>query len=276
MNCAEFRERFPEHFFQEPGGQEPPEVQAHLAACVACREEAERLRALWTSLGHLSEEKPDEALRDRFVSMLEGYRQGLGCARLVPWPEHLGDWLLGLIRQPAFAVGLAALFLGLGLVAGNLLALRESGARRELAQLREEVVNMRRMVTLALLQQQSAGERLEGVSWSRRVGHPDPEVLSALLQVLRYDPNVNVRLAALDALRPFAREAAVRQGLLLALEQQQASPLVQLSLIDFVVDAREAQAAPVLKQMSRSDKLLPPVRERAAWALAQLSSGGSL
>ena len=39
----------------------------------------------------------------------------------------------------------------------------------------------------------------EGVSWSTREQQLNPQVLSALLHTLRYDPSVDVRLAALDA-----------------------------------------------------------------------------
>src|SRR5207253_8403487 len=59
---------------------------------------------------------------------------------------------------------------------------------------------MKQMVVLSMLQQQSAGARLEGVTWSTRDQQLDPKVLSALLHTLRHDPSVDVRLAALDAL----------------------------------------------------------------------------
>ena len=55
---------------------------------------------------------------------------------------------------------------------------------------------MRQLVTLSLLQQQSAGDRLQGVNWSYRVEQPDTAVLAALLTTVNHDPNVNVRLAA--------------------------------------------------------------------------------
>ena len=50
------------------------------------------------------------------------------------------------------------------------------------AQLRGEVSSMRQMVALSLLQQQSAGERLRGVSYAYQVPSSDTEVLSALLR----------------------------------------------------------------------------------------------
>ena len=64
----------------------------------------------------------------------------------------------------------------IGIVIGGVITRQSS----EVAQLRGEMYNMRQMVTLSLLQQQSASDRLRGVNWSYRVEQPDSEVLAAL------------------------------------------------------------------------------------------------
>src|SRR5438105_13192920 len=88
---------------------------------------------------------------------------------------------------------------------------------------------MKQMVVLSMLQQQSAGARLEGVTWSTRDQQLDPKVLSALLHTLRHDPSVDVRLAALDALSRHSAQPQVRTSVVNALQDQQ-SPLVQVAL----------------------------------------------
>jgi hypothetical protein len=123
---------------------------------------------------------------------------------------------------------------------------------------------------LSLLQQQSASERLRGVSWSSQVQRPEEAVLSALLQTLNSDPNVNVRLAALDALQGFSSIREVRQDLLQSLEKQK-SPLVQITLIDWLVETKDRRAVEVLTRMSDEPRTEPRVRERARWGLRQLS-----
>ena len=110
---------------------------------------------------------------------------------------------------------------------------------------------MREMVALSLLQQQgSAVERLRGVSFIQHIDAPSSTVLTALLDTLAHDPNPNVRLATIDALREFAGQEGVRTGLVQALRTQP-SPLVQIALIDrpngarYLVDLyRLASAAP--------------------------------
>ncbi|MEO8051908.1 MAG: hypothetical protein ABI833_15940, partial [Acidobacteriota bacterium] len=156
--------------------------------------------------------------------------------------------------------------LGLGYAASSQKAGRESS---EIAQLRGEMNGMRSLVALSLLRQQSASERLQGVSWANQVPSSDGQVLSALLDSVNYDSNVNVRLAAADALRTFARNSAVRTEIINAIAPQSA-PLVQIALIDLVVDLKDSAAIAQLKQVAGNDSLNSSVRERATWAVERL------
>ena len=128
---------------------------------------------------------------------------------------------------------------------------------------------MRQLVALALMQQASASERLRGVQWSHRLAQPDEQVLSALLRALDSDPNVNVRLAAVDALEQFARNAQVKKGLLDSLPRQN-SPLVQIELINLMVELQEKESVPVLRTLLQNSELNESVRERAEWGLQRL------
>ena len=79
-----------------------------------------------------------------------------------------------------------------------------------------------------MLQQQSASQRLEGVSWSTRLPEPDPKVMDALMHTVRFDNSVDVRLAALDALSRYADRPEVRQELVDALPDHDSRPWCRL------------------------------------------------
>ena len=128
---------------------------------------------------------------------------------------------------------------------------------------------MRQMVALSLLQQQSASDRLRGVSWSYQVEPSDEEVLNALVTTVNHDPNVNVRLATIDALERFASRPDVRRGTIQAV-QQQPSALVQIALIDFMVKTNERESVPTLQRLAMDPQVNEAVRARAAWGLQQL------
>jgi hypothetical protein len=272
MKCQQAKELFPEYFLGHGG----PEIHAHLETCAVCRTEAQALGSLWEKLGNIEEPPPSAALRTNFYAMLQGYRRGLENAK-PPLHSQVGEWFAGWMMRPVFQGAMAVALLGIGIYAGHHLPTRQAPPPTELTELRAEVHNMQQVVAVSLLQQQSASERLEGVSWSQRVNRPDPEVLTALLDVMKHDSSVNVRLAALDALRPLAQKAPysdrVRSTLIQALGQQQVSPMVQVSMIDFVVEAKERRAMDALKRMSADDKLNQVVRERAVWGLQKLNAG---
>jgi hypothetical protein len=264
MNCDEAKILLPEYWGQSLGEAEDIAFEAHLAVCEACRAEAARLGELWKSLALVPVEEPGAQLRGRFYEALGAYRQGLEAARRSKWKEKALAWWP---KQPAwqFAASVAALAIGIGVGYG----MRGEKPREEVTQLREEVAGMRQLVALSLMQQQSASERLRGVSWAYRAEPSDKEVLSALVSAVNHDPNVNVRLAAVDALHAFAASPVTRQAVVQALPQQ-TTPIVQVALIDLLVDFKEQNAASELRKLAAEASVDGDVRQRAQWALERL------
>ena len=107
------------------------------------------------------------------------------------------------------------------------------------------------------------------MDYAYRVDQSDTQVLSALLHAVNHDPSVNVRLAAVDALRKFAGSPSVKGTLDRSLVKQD-SPMVQLALIDFIVDTRDKDAIPSLTALQRSSTADKNVKEKAIWGLSQL------
>ena len=128
---------------------------------------------------------------------------------------------------------------------------------------------MRQLVTLSLLQQQSASERLRGVTWAVQTESSDMEVLGALLRTINTDTNVNVRLAAIDAVRNFASSPVALHGLVQALPKQ-TSPLVQIALVETLVDLKQIDARPEILSILGAPDLDPTVRERLQAAAGKL------
>ena len=128
---------------------------------------------------------------------------------------------------------------------------------------------MRQLVALSLLQQQSASQRLRGVSWAYRAEPGNTEILDALVSAVNHDTSVNVRLAAVDALHTFAASPATRRAIVESLPRQD-TPLVQVALIDLLVDLKEREASKELRALTVSDSVNDGVKQRAQWALERL------
>ena len=269
MTCEQTKTRMTDYWSRTLAEAEEKEFSAHLAACETCRSEVSRVGVLWQSLDLLPVEEPSGKVRDRFYEMLGAYRQGLASVETQRAQRGLNKpwWTV-----PAWQLAAAAGVLAIGLGAGY--GMRGNGQPpAEVSQLREEVASMRQLVALSLMQQQSASERLRGVGYSYQVEPSDKEVLNALVTAVNHDPNVNVRLAAVDALRPFtgspSTHVAARNAVIQALPKQ-TTPIVQVALIDFLAELKEKNAAPELRRLASDPDIDPGVRNRAEWALERM------
>ncbi len=276
LNCEQMEQLLPDYLQGALSPAQSAEVEQHCEHCTACAQDV----VMWKKLALLPEEKPSADSRARFDAMLHSYSataaQAASSAKSVVQPSReiesqKPSWnFLEWLRSPFGAVAWSAALLVLGLFVGTQLTNRSKPAQNdEIASLHAEVTSMRQLVALSMLQQQSASERLQGVSWSTREDHLDPQVQSALLRTLRDDGSVDVRLAALDALSRHAAQPQVRKGVLEALQEQQ-SPLVQVALIDQLTEWRDPDAAQHLRKLEQTPNLNPAVKQRAEWALAKL------
>ncbi|MBN1224163.1 MAG: HEAT repeat domain-containing protein [Candidatus Aminicenantes bacterium] len=271
MKCERIKEQFPEFLTGEIDQKFKAAVQDHLAVCDSCREELESLSAVWTKLGVIPEEQPGSEMRTRFYTMLEAYKQGMEQEER---PFRLKKFVDGLFdriwpRRPAFQFSLTLIFLIVGLATGYLITVKGRSAT-EIALLKQEVTDMRQTLAVSLLDRPSASDRLQGVSMSSGMDSPSAKILDALLDTLDNDPNVNVRMAAVDALYLFHGHPGVKQGLIRSLSNQ-TSPLVQVALIDLIVSLQERRAVEALRTLIRDNEISPEVRDHAEQRLQELS-----
>jgi HEAT repeats len=267
VKCEGIAESLSEYLQGSLDDKQSGEVAEHLQACADCADQV----AIWKKLALLPEEKPSPASRARFEAMLDAYRSGRD-AQSAPSreaPERRGFWdALIWLGRPAGVLAWSVVLLALGIYIGTRVRTHESHPQ-ELAAMHSELASMRQLVALSMLQQQSASARLQGVTWTRREEQLDPQVFSALLHTLRYDPSVDVRLAALDALSRHGGQPQVHRSVADALQEQQ-SPLVQVALIDLLLEWKDPEAAQRLHKLEQSPNLNPTVRQRAEWAISKL------
>ena len=274
MNCQQIEELLPDYLQGALASAQAAEVEQHCEHCANCAQDI----VMWKQLATLPQEKPSAESRERFDAMLHSYVATAATTSPAHATAHIPqqaatkpawnflDWL----RSPMGAVAWSAALILFGVLIGTNVRSRTAAERPdEIASLHAEVTSMRQLVALSMLQQQSASERLQGVSWSTREDHLDPQVQLALMRTLRSDGSVDVRLAALDALSRHGAQPLVRKGVLESLAEQQ-SPLVQVAMIDQLTEWRDPDAAQRLKKFEQTPNLNPAVKQRAEWALAKL------
>jgi hypothetical protein len=253
MTCENTTELLMDRLKGQISPSDEQRLEAHLATCETCRTETAAMTAVWDQLGALDEDVPHERLRARFHAGLAAY-EARDTRR---WTERfLERWWP---QQPVLQLGVAAALALVGVLVGQQLP---SSTDDEIAALRSEV----RTVGLALLDHQSASERLLGIEWSRRAAQT-PEVVNALLERVQYDPNLNVRLAAVDALRADDDPAGeIAAGLAMALASQD-SPLVQVALTDALLATPSGGGIEAVRMILERPELDPSVRDYLLMAL---------
>jgi len=247
----------------------------HLENCAGCRAEVAELNAVWRAMDGLSRETltrenlsrenqdaPDPAAKVRFLQVLDAYRSGMGAA--VEMPRRTArPWF----TVPAWQAAMAAGLLIVGVFAGR--SIGQPKGEGDVAQLQSQVESLRQLVALSMLQQDSAGARLRGVSYSEQMSQPDRQVQQALLFAVNHDSNVNVRLSAVDALQKYAADPEVARAMADAIPVQD-SPLVQVALVDMLVQVKARGTAPAMAKLASNKDADEAVRQRAAAALQTL------
>jgi len=266
-DCDRYRQQIPECLAGWLDKAARELLVEHLEGCSGCRAELAAMGRVWRAMDALGGEEPGPEWGVRFRETLNAFSAGLAEARREPQKRPRG-WWWGWTERPVWQLASAAGLLAIGLAGGRFLPAGRT-PDTSVAQLQGQVENLRQLVSLAMLNQSSPGSRLEGVVYAQQLARPDNDVEQALVEAARRDPNVNVRLAAVDGLGRYGSIPAVRRTLADGLMGEE-SPLVQVALIEFLVNAHARDCAVEMKQLAASPDAEPIVRQRAEWGLKQL------
>jgi HEAT repeats len=248
------QERIQELIMKYNEGQaDPSEIKLIEQLIEAGTIELSQLHELSVLESHVSKIEspvPSADVDDRFYRMLsELKRENKGFSWL-----HFFSW-----PQLAPKLAFASVTLVIGFFVGYLFV-PSPQSNKEVAVLSQEISDLKEMMMLSLLEKESATDRLKAVSLTSEMS-ASTKVTTALLQTLNRDENINVRLAALDALKPYVRQSNVREELVRSIAQQE-SPLVQVALADLMVALQEKSSVKELEKILKNDRTPKEVKKR--------------
>ncbi|GAB5555456.1 MAG: hypothetical protein Sapg2KO_50470 [Saprospiraceae bacterium] len=161
--------------------------------------------------------------------------------------------------RSAAAIGLLLIGACMGMV-----LMKNQQQQAEIAFLAKEMQKTQQLLTLSMLDQPSASQRIKAMSKVQTHAQSiDPKIIEALIDRLLNDENVNVRSTACEALSQFPASQQVILGLIQALESE-IEPLVQISIIEALVKLKAGQAIPKLEDLLQRDTIIPVVKDQAA------------
>lgn len=224
------------------------------------------MEQVYRQLGTLPAAEPSEALRNRFYQRLDREKaKNDGTSASV---HRLFGGMPGRLNWRMVASA-AAIFL-VGLLAGDFMPLLNSHDQ-QIDRLTSEVSRMREVMMISLLNDSSPTERLKAVNMGSEIRKADNRVVEALLATLNNDSNVNVRLAAVEALLDHASNPAVRSGLVNAIANQE-SPSIQVALADAMLIIQEKQSIDEFQKLLDRNGLDRNVRDKLENTIAVLKS----
>jgi anti-sigma factor RsiW len=141
---------------------------------------------------------------------------------------------------------------------------------RELVELKQQIEENRLLMLAMLDNQQSASQRMVGVSVAYELETADDQIVQVLVKTLNEDTNSNVRLAALEALGKFSSEEVVRQSLIKSLTTQK-DPVVQIALIQLLVKMKEKGVLNQLEKITKDASTMKAVKDEAHKGILKLS-----
>jgi len=214
----------------------------------------QELATLNDQLVKLNEPMSSKNLDERFYSMLKAEKQSV--VKVSAWKDFFA-W-----PQLLPKLAMASVTLIIGLAGGYFMRSPVTvKGDQQIADLSQQVSDLQEMMMLSLLEKESVTERLKAVSLTDQMDQASKKVTNALLETLNNDENVNVRLAALEALRPYIKDSQVREALVRSIAAQK-SPLVQVALAEVMAQSQVKSSVKELEKILQNEKTPSDVKKR--------------
>ncbi|NAY92753.1 HEAT repeat domain-containing protein [Muricauda sp. JGD-17] len=254
------KENFEIQVMEYLSGDMPEKNRAQFEKLLAKNEnlskEFEGLMNIWSKVENLDAPKPTAKMDESFFDAL---------VQEVDKKTKKSFWIL--LQEMVFSafkpqLAYGFLLVGVGLVIGYFFSPGEMpDENQKIVQVDEPLEEVRQRLVLTLLEQPSANQRLQGVGEANKIAQVDSIVVKALLQTLNNDPNVNVRLAAIESLTNYLDNPTVRQGLVQSIAHQE-SPILQVTLANLMVALQEKASIAPFRQLLQEKTLDTTVKKK--------------
>ena len=210
-----------------------------------CRDALQAQFKVWESLGDMTVPQPSSKMDDRFYTALDKQSKLVSDSseKIITIKQSLLWRVLA-----AASIFIAGLFVGkqfMSPLPQGSIYVQENEASNKLIYANQNHA--------------TATDKLLTLQQFRQSGDPNDRILSSLELALLSDPNVNVRLAAVETLVFFAAHPQVREILIKAIPLQD-SPLVQVALADAMLLLQEQRSSQAWQTLFESDILEPDVK----------------
>lgn len=223
-------------------------------------QEVEAYGILFEAITTEEQEVPSKALEANFLKMLE--EEKVNQAKVVSIAPERKGWGFGVLKIAASVAVLISIF-----YLGRYSKFTET--QNQITLVERETVEAKQMAMLAMMENQSANKRIQGVQYVEELHEPDPAIIRALAERLQFDENTTVRMAALEALSKFQSSEEVKLVFLKILESEK-NPSIQIALIQNLVNMREKKAIKPMQKLLEQEDTQPFIKNEINQALPKI------
>jgi len=245
MNCNEVKINLPEFIDGKLEKELSVQIAKHLEGCEACSSLHSEMRSFLQFTDSIPEVEPPKGMEEEFMQMVETEFANRH-TRVLTIPEWIKVAAMIIVVLGTFAGGY---FTGSG--------------NQNNQQIQAEINQLKQEVWMTGLRGYSGPQKIEAVYNIKASGKPEGELIDALVYTMNSDKNVNVRLAAINALSGMVNEnEKVKSELIHSLSIQK-NPLLQISLIQVLTESGIKEAKDEIESISDNENTDQRVREYA-------------
>lgn len=255
MKCNDIENKLIDYIEENLTKEESLEIKKHINACTTCQKEVNEMQLIFGVINKDLEETPSENLKLNFEALLNEEKKQ---AKIIPlqsktnWKSHIRIAASILIVVSAFLIG----------------KYQSSSGISQLSLAEQQKIKQENQV-LALLENQSASQRILAVSNAEKFSENDTKIIDALINKLFNDENVNVRLAAAEALSKFSTLEKVKAALIKSLETEK-TPSMQIELIQILGNIQEKRALEPMRELLENEETPNYVKQELQYNIPNL------
>lgn len=236
MDCENVKLNLPEYIDGKLDEKNAGTIRSHLETCNVCSELHSELKSFLSFTDSFPELEPPSGMKEEFLELMEA-EMPQKQKRIVMVPAWLKVAAILVIALVTYSSGYYFGF----------------EKNRELQQQMEVVLNQtKQQVFLASLQDFTGPQKIEAVYSISRSGQSGDALIDALVATMNSDKNINVRLAAINALTGMMnKNQRVKTELIRSLSLQD-NPLLQISLIQVLTESGVKEAKDEIESITRS------------------------
>ena len=242
--CDKIKIHLPEYIDGMLDNKTTAEVEEHLEKCDSCRQLHAELSSFLKFTDSFPDIEPPEGMKEEFMEMAD--LKDKKSLRIIQFPAWMKVVASVLIIIATFTSGYF------------------SGSKnKEINTLLAELTSLKQEVLLAGLRDYSGPQKIKAVYDIKSSGQASESLVDALVYTMNSDKNVNVRLAAINALSEMMdKNENIKTALIKSLAVQD-NPLLQISLIQTLTKSGVKEARNEIESISNSENTDTQVKEYA-------------